>query len=273
MQALGENIIGGHRNFAGLDHPAIILFLINVGRTMGMPLGDSTRIKAVEEVLKKIIIVLVNWCLRMDNIYPRYRIGCYAYSNNVYDIYSGVKPIDSVLEKGIPELFIQDRSNMDYGFRFIKEILVEEFTKWDPDQIDRYPAPFVIHMTDAEDLDRFPDPGAYVKEIMELRLPDGRKIPDGNVLIENIYFNDEVRRQIKDQDIFHGYKVGQSSGNIAIDKLISMSSILPEYYYALLEEWNSTIEMGIKLDPNIIMPFPYNYIDLIKYLLPHAVHS
>ncbi len=250
-------------NRANSDHPGLIIYLIDVSGSMAKPLGNTTRIDAVEKALNATYNELASRCLSQDVIHERYRIGLFAYSDDVYDVYSGIHPINEILELGTPELHVQNRTRMDFGFKVIRDVLIKELSNWDQDQIINCPAPLLVHMTDAEINDKYPDPEPFVREIMQMKLANGKQIPDGNILVENIYITDQIQFPTIDQKLFRGFPVGQPTGNPIADKLLRMSSKLPDTYKRRIDE-DLKKSYDLALDSGVAMLLPGTSPELVK---------
>jgi hypothetical protein len=168
----------------------------------------------------------------------------YAYSDDVYDIYEGVKKIDAITEKGVPELNLQNRTNMALGFECVRDLLNKEINKWTAEERLRRPAPLVVHMTDAEISERYGNPVPIVKEIKNI------EVPDGNVLVENIFITETIKMPTSDLSAFNGFRPGDLLDNPFGEMLLSMSSVLPEPFL------NSINKSGLNLKKGTAMLFP-----------------
>ena len=248
-------------NFATSDHRALIVFLLNISGSMAklMPKTGKTRIEAVEEALASTISVMVSRSIRQNLIRPRYEIAVFAYSDDVYDIYGGIRKIDYIADQGIPQLHPQNRTNMALGFENVRDLLVRELNSWDDgDKLNR-PAPLVVHMTDAEYSERFGDPLQFVEEIKKM------ETSDGNVLIENIFITEDIKMPTSDLTIFEGFSHGEFLGNPFGERLLSMSSLLPETYREMINNLQ-----GMSLQQGTAMLYPGISPDYVRvaFVLP-----
>ena len=223
-----------YQNFATANTQALIVFLLDVSGSMGKPMpGSKSRIQVVREALKVTVTEMVQRSLKNKELRPRYRVAMIAYSDDVYDVLSGVKPIDVVAKMGIPKLEPLNRSDTTKGFRYVKKIIEQEKSLLAPAS----PAPLVIHLTDGELTSR-EDPEPVVREIQQIM------VPDGNVLVENVFISDELKVVIPDAAAWPGYKPGEDVGNQYGNRLLAMSSYLPEMYRIVMSELGFSIQEG-----------------------------
>ena len=244
-----------YKKVATSDHPALIIYLLDISGSMGQSMQKTgkTRIEAVSDALYITIQEMVGRSAKQDIIRPRYEVAVYAYSDNVYDIYGGIRKIDYVADQGIPNLNLQNRTNMALGFQYVRDLLLKELNSWGPDEKEARPAPLVVHMTDAEITERLGDPTPFVEEIKNFR------VDDGNVLVENIFITDHIRIPTTDTSSFGGYRHGDRLDNAFGEKLLSMSSKIPESYRTLI---NRT--QGMNLQPDTAMMFPGTTPDFVQ---------
>ena len=241
-----EFMQGNYTNFASSDYPALIIFLIDIGGSMAKRI-KGTRKTRIETVLDEYAVALQELVGRSINhmtIRPRYEIAMYAYSDIVIDFYGGVQKIDSIVDQGIPEFDLQNRKNMVFGFECVRDLLNKEIQSWTSDEKLRRPAPLVVHMTDAEISECYGNPVPIVKEIMNI------EVPDGNVLVENIFFTDSIKMPTSDLKAFTGFQDGDLLGNRIGEMLFAMSSILPESLR------RNNLRHGLNLQKEISMLFP-----------------
>lgn len=237
------------------DHPALIVYLLDISGSMGQSMQKTgkTRIQAVSDAFYLTVQEMVGRSAKQNVIRPRYEIAVYAYSDDVYDIYGGIRKIDYVADKGIPKLNLQNRTNMALGFEFVRDLLVKEIDSWNGEERSARPAPLVVHMTDAEITERLGDPMPFVEEIKSLG------VGDGNVLIENIFITDHIKVPTSDVKLFNGYKHDDVVDNPFGEKLLTMSSEVPESYRVLI---NKT--QGMVLAPKTAMMFPGKTPDFVQ---------
>ena len=229
-----------YQNQATSKTPALIIFLLDVSGSMGRPMrGGVSRMQVVKDALKVVITEMVQKAIKQQKISPRYRVAMIAYSDDVYDILSGVIPIDAVARIGVPALKPLHRTNTTNGFRYVKKLLEQEVRNIG----EKDPAPLVIHMTDGE-YTCPEDPEPVVRAIQ------GIEVPDGNVLVENVFISEEFSIGTEDASLWTGFKRGDITGNTYGDRLLAMSSHIPELY------WRSMWEMEYSIEKDTVMMYP-----------------
>ena len=232
--------------------PALVIFVLDMSGTMGKKMRNGvTRIDVVKSALHATATEMVQRSLRNRAVRPRYRVAMIGYSDDFYDILKGVHPIDTVAKMGIPKLPIMNRTNTAKAFRYAKKVLEDDIAGWpleveglttDPED---YPAPLVIHMTDGEYTESTGDPEPALREIQQI------SVPDGNVLVENIFVSDGLPVSTPDAKSWPGYAPNDDLQNPYANKLLSMSSLLPPPYSEKMQE------MGMsQVQPGTAMMFP-----------------
>lgn len=226
--------------------PALVIFLIDVSASMGQSLGNKTRIEVVIGALRSIIIEMVHRSTRGSVISPRYHIEIIVYTDEAHSLLNGIQPINQVAERGVPKLMPKATTNTALGFAKVEELLQREIHKY-----THCPAPLVCHLTDGEYTGDDPEPVA--RRIMQLN------VPDGPVLIENIFISDTVLpNPIIDVQQWPGILPGTPLGSDYARKLRAMSSVLPESYRVMM------LEMGYHISPNALMLLPGTSSELVK---------
>jgi uncharacterized protein YegL len=235
-----------YENVATSDNPALIVYLLDISGSMGeeMP-GGKTRLEIVQESLYEAIKEMVGRSSKAGVIRPRYRVAVYAYSDDVYDIFDGIKTVDEIADKGIPALTAQNRTNMAGAFSEAKKLITKDIAGWRENYLNDCPAPLVVHMTDALITERFDNPVPIAQEIQEI------KVPDGKVLVENIFITNEIKIPTQDFRLFPGYKTNEVLSNPFAQKLLTMSSVMPEAYRTLI---NKNEDMS--LEQGAVLMFP-----------------
>jgi von Willebrand factor type A domain len=206
--------------------PALILYLIDVSASMTQPLGNRRRIDVVGDALTTALRQMVFRSTKGGRLAPRYRIALIAYSDHIYDLLDGIKTVDQVAKLGVPELSPMRTTETSKAFAQAEKLLQAEL----PNLRD-CPAPLVCHMTDGEYTGSDPEPVA--KEIMNMT------VPDGNVLVENIFISDKILPQpIADPAKWSGILPDTKLADDYARKLRAMSSPVPESYRAMMVENN-----------------------------------
>ena len=93
-----------YKTLATSRTPALIIYLLDVSASMSQPFGDRRRIDVVTDALQAALRQMVFRCTKGSRISPRYRIALFAYSDHVYDLLDGIKPVNQVARLGVPQL-------------------------------------------------------------------------------------------------------------------------------------------------------------------------
>jgi predicted transcriptional regulator with HTH domain len=83
-------------------------------------------------------------------------------------------------------------------------------------------------------------------------------VPDGNLLIANIYISEHLRVSNSDPSKWKGYKLGDKLGDGYGESLLSYSSPLPESYREAFKIYEFNIQ------PGTVMMYPGKSIEFIK---------
>lgn len=242
---------------ANRKNPALVIYLLDCSGSMDTQDVQVTsgltekRIDVVLKAFENSIVRMIQLSTKGTVIAPRYRIAAFAYTDSVTDLFGGVKTIDEVANLGLPSLSAKTQTNTEAAFLKAEELLRAEL----PSLSDGSPAPLICHMTDGE-VNMGNDPSVVAKRIMQM------KVPDGNVLIENIFVSPSaqlvrsVTSEVKD---WAGLSSPAELVNDYAIRLFEMSSTLPESYRGMM------LEMGYKgLKPGARMMFAGNDHALIK---------
>ncbi|ANA83565.1 hypothetical protein C7121_17875 [Paenibacillus glucanolyticus] len=227
--------------------PALIIYLIDISASMNMLMEDRRRIDVVYEALSLAIRQMVFRSTKGNRLTPRYRIAILAYSDDVYDLLNGIKGIDEIAAIGsLPDLTPKRFSDSAKAFLQAEKILQSEI----PNMQD-CPAPLVCHMTDGVSTGDDPEPIA--RRIMSM------SVPDGNVLVENIFISDHLMNQpITEPRRWKGILTDTSLEDEHARKLKMMSSLLPESYREML------LEADYQLSPGALMMLPGTCSELVS---------
>lgn len=226
--------------------PALIIYLLDVSGSMSEKLGNKRRIDVVMEALGAMLRRMVHRSTKGGRISPRYRIAMYAYSDHVYDLLGGVKSVDQVAQLGVPELSTMRSTDTARAFAQAEKLLQQELPR-----LAHCPAPLVCHMTDGEYTGADPEP--VVRRIMAMR------VPDGNVLVENIFISDNILKEsITDPKRWGGVRPGTKLQTDYARKLRAISSPLPASYRAVMRE------EGYELADDALMMIPGMTPELVQ---------
>lgn len=242
-----------YQNTASSTNPALIVFLIDISGSMAAKMPDGRpRHVVVQDALQVAISRLVQYSFQSGEIKPRYRLLVLAYSEEIWDIFGGIKYINEE-EFNISELPPMTKTNPAGALEYVREVLSEDIAKWSDDHLRYCPAPVVIHLTDAEISENFDDPEPVAEQIKQL------KVPDGNVLLTNIYISPYLKLDTENLSEWEGFYPEDSTGDVFGDKLLRMSSPLPKTY---LETLKDDGHAGLK--PGTLMFYPGVNAEFIK---------
>jgi serine/threonine protein kinase len=217
---------------------ALIIYLLDVSASMNQLLGDRRRIDVVTDALQAALRQMVFRCTKGSRISPRYRIALFAYSDHVYDLLDGVKPVNQVARLGVPQLSPMRTTETAKAFARAERLLRAELAN-----LQSCPAPLVCHMTDGENTGEDPEP--IVRRIMQMA------VPDGHVLVENIFISDRVLpKPIADPRKWPGILPDTKLASNYARKLRAISSPVPGSYRMMM------LEMGYSLDAESVMLLP-----------------
>jgi len=227
--------------------PALIIYLLDISGSMTLEFEGRRRMDVVNDALKTAIRQIIYRSTKGSSLSPRYRISILAYSDEVYDLLDGVKSIDRIANLGnMPELYPKRFTDTAKAFKQAEKLLQHELLG-----MEHCPAPIICHMTDGVYTGEDPEPIA--KRIMEM------VVPDGNVLIENIFLTDEaVHSKVKDVRSWKGLMPDSPTEDPYSAKLMRMSSIIPESYREMMMESAYSIQRGA------LMMLPGTSADLVS---------
>jgi len=223
--------------------PSLIIYLLDVSGSMSEPFSSTTRIDTVSKALQKVAIKMVQRSTKGAIVAPRYRVAMFAYSSQVIDLLGGIKTIDELAKMGVPQLTTLDMTDTAGAFAVAENLLRAEL----PNMQD-HPAPLVCHMTDGEY--NGGDPMPFAQRIMNM------SVPDGNVLVENIYVKSGVR--VTNAQTWPGITSAAQLPDLYSQKLLEMSSPIPDSYRSVMQEF------GYKLDEAAKMFFPAENPELVE---------
>ena len=224
--------------------PALIVYLLDVSASMQQGCGARTRIDVCTDALHKIAVKMVQRSTRGTRVSPRYRVAMFAYSSQVIDLLGGVRTIEELADIGVPRLMTLDRTDTAAAFAEAERVLETELPN-----LQDCPAPLVCHITDGEY--NGADPTPIAKRIMAM------SVPDGNVLIENIYVT-TGGLHIPDVHSWPGISSDSGLPDAYSKTLCQMSSVIPSSYR------DEMLEYGYQLDSQARMFFPGDQPDLIE---------
>jgi hypothetical protein len=243
-------------NLASSESPSIILVLIDISHTMeknSIASPGETRIETALELLRRFIIECVQRSFKQKEINPRYRIGMFAYGDELFDLNEGVRSIGEIAAAGIPQLsLLEGRSNVSKAFRYAGEVLNEEIKKYSSVIYD-IPTPIVINITGDLSIDHSSEENLFtaVEQVRAL------SVPDGNVLVQNIFIPAEgevgsAESQLYQQNFvgWQGFGMSEDLRDDNLNKWLRLSSPLPRSYF------NSYVDLGCSFQMGTRMLFP-----------------
>lgn len=226
--------------------PALIIYLLDVSGSMSEKLGDKRRIDVVMDALGAMLRQMVFRSTKGSKISPRYRIAMYAYSDHVYDLLDGIKGVDQIARLGVPELSTMRNTDTARAFAQAEKLLQQELPN-----LTHCPAPLVCHMTDGEYTGADPEP--IVRRIMAMH------VPDGNVLVENIFISDRIlNAPVTDPKRWEGMRPSTKLKSDYARKLRAMSSPLPASYRTVMQEF------GYEMAEDAVMMIPGMSSELVQ---------
>ncbi|MDW8270218.1 MAG: vWA domain-containing protein [Anaerolineae bacterium] len=226
--------------------PALIIYLLDVSGSMSEKLGNKRRIDVVMDALGAMLRQMVFRSTKGSKIAPRYRIAMYAYSDHVYDLLDGIKGVDQIARLGVPELSTMRSTDTARAFAQAEKLLQQELPN-----LTHCPAPLVCHMTDGEYTGADPEP--IVRRIMAMH------VPDGNVLVENIFISDQILGEsITDPKRWVGVRPSTKLKSNYARKLRAMSSLLPASYRTVMQEF------GYEMANDAVMMIPGMTSELVQ---------
>lgn len=212
--------------------PALIIYLLDVSASMIEPMAGRRRLDIVTDALMTAMRRMVFLSTKGMLVAPRYRVSVLAYSEAVFDVLGGIRTIDQYAAMGVPQLEPRRSTDAASGFAQVERLLQQELP-----HLAAGPAPLVCHMTDGEYTGADPEP--IVRRIQQMQ------VPDGNVLVENIFISDAVLEQsIQDPWDWPGVLPGTPLKSTYAKKLRAMSSPLPNSYRRTMFEAGYQVAAG-----------------------------
>jgi hypothetical protein len=226
------------------ENPAYIIFVIEINKSLKTRIGKHSRLRLIHRLLD---ISLAQMMFRIpggQEGLSAYRVAIITAGDKAKGLFDGFLPADDILKRGIPQ-FDPSGSNTDAvgAFHRTIELLQKELPK-----IQNSPAPIVVHLPAGKPTGAI-EPMA--KRIMSMR------VPDGNVLIENIYVGNSISDEpIADPFQWSGvllFNKDSSSGNF-----LNASSGIPNSYCSTMRH------AGFNLDTWALMTVPGHVLDLLE---------
>jgi len=246
-----------YKNLSNSDHPATLIYLVDISGSMKAPMPDGkSRIDVAKDAIQTAYAQMIQRSLRQGKIHPRYRVGMIAYSTDLFDVYGdigSIVTIDKLKDEGVPLITPQQRTDMAKAFRYAHKLIQDDIKTWSQKWLDECPPPMVINLTDCEFGEETQDPVEFAQKLQEI------SVPDGNVLVENIFITDQITLPSANIKDWKGYRFNESTGDPYGDKLLAMSSPIPAGYAQLMSE-----QAGLKIREGTAMMFPGISKEFIK---------
>jgi hypothetical protein len=237
-EKIDYNYPNRYNTLATSQTPALVIYVLDISGSMSNPLFGRTRIEIITDALYQALQEMAFRSTKGGRISPRYRIAMYAYSDDVYDILGGIKPIDKVAQMGVPKLIAQRATDTARAFRQVEILLKSELPN-----LGNCPAPLVCHITDGEYTGD--DPTPIMQRIM------GMSNSDGDVLLTNTFIADEIlKTPIKSASKWKGILDEAEIISDYARVLFQNSSIMPLSYRSVF------LERGYSLIPGARLFFP-----------------
>lgn len=246
-----------YKNLANATHPATLIYLVDISGSMKAPMQDGkTRMVVAKDAIQTTYSSMIQRSLKQGQIHSRYRVGMIAYTDDIYDVYAdlgSILTIDKLKGEGVPPLTPQKWTNMAKAFRYAAHLLKEDIKTWSQEWLDNCPAPIVINITDCEYTEENEDPLPFAEKVKEI------SVPDGNVLVENIFITDFIKLPTQNVKEWQGYRLTDTTGDPYGDKLLKMSSPIPGNYAQIMSE-----QAGLKIREGTAMMFPGVSVDFVR---------
>jgi hypothetical protein len=226
--------------------PALIIYLLDISKSMNQLHGGQRKIDTVLAALKKVVVRMVHRSTKGMTIAPRYRVALFGYHAEVIDLLGGIQTIGALAERGLPTPQLAYGTQTAKAFAAAERLLLSELPR-----LRDCPAPLICHLTDG--LFGGDDPQSIVDRIRKLA------VPDGAVLVENIFTSQKVlEAPIQDVQRWSGLTRVDQLGKPYAQKLFGMSSPIPDSYLQSLSE------SGYSLQPGARMLFPGDTPEVIE---------
>jgi uncharacterized protein YegL len=246
-----------YKNKANRNHPATVIFLVDVSGSMDARMADGKRrIEIAKDGILAAYTAMISKAMRQGEISPRYRVAMIGYTNQPYDIYydyGSIITIDKLQDEGVPDITPQYKTNMAEALKYAIHLIKKDIDAWSPIWRDKCPPPMVINLTDCELNEELEDPAPYAEELKRIA------VPDGNVLLENIFITNYIKLPTADPKDWAGYKFTDTTGDPYGDKILAMSSPIPREYTVTLSE-----QAGVNISAGNAMMFPGINREFIK---------
>lgn len=232
---------------ATVSQPALVIYLLDTSGSMALMSGHKRRVDMASDALHAALRQMVFRSTKGSRISARYRVAVITYSDEVTDLFGGVRSIDDVMVTGsMPALSLHRFTDTAKAFLYAEKLLKAELPR-----LQDCPAPLVCHMTDGVYTGEDPEPIA--QRIMSMT------VKDGPVLVENIFLSDDVlERHIEQPKRWAGIRPDTPLLDEYGRKLRRMSSAMPESYREMMRD------AGYSLASGAVLMFPGTHPELVS---------
>jgi hypothetical protein len=215
--------------------PALIIYLLDISESMSARMDGEPKVDVVSKMLKKVARQMVRRSTKGQSVSPRYRIAMFTYNDDVQDLFGGAITVTDLMNKGIPYMKPEGRTDTAQAFRAAEDLLKKEWPG-----LQKCPAPLICHMTDGEYTSE--DPNGVAQRLMQMGSPDGQ------VLVENIFLDNAALKQpVSDPASWPGISSETQLATDAARGLFRMSSAIPDSYRELFMDLNYSVQKGARL--------------------------
>lgn len=227
--------------------PALIIYLLDLSKSMGQSSGTARKIDLVTKALSQSIVSMIRRSTKGNIVADRYRLAIFGYHSKLIDILRGIKKISEI--SNFPSFPALDYgAQTAYAFECVEKILQKEMAN-----LSNCPAPLICHPTDG--INAGADPEPVVTRIKQMN------VEDGPVLVENIFVSQSVLKEpISDVGKWPGIKEHEQIQNDKkyARRLFNMSSIIPNSYLDTIGDFGYNLQSGAR------MLFPGDQPEIIK---------
>jgi uncharacterized protein YegL len=215
--------------------PALIIYLIDISKSMSERLEGASKIEHVNQAIGNILQRMVQRSTKGEIVSPRYRLAMFAYSDTPIDMLGRIETIAEVVKRGQPKLSVSNSTDTYAAFVAARDVLHRELPN-----LQGKPAPMICHLTDGHYTGQ--NPRRIAEEIMAM------SNDDGNVLIENIYVGSSLlKKPVTDIEGWQGIHSEDELDDAYARELFRMSSILPPSYTEVIEREGYSLQAGSRM--------------------------
>jgi len=223
-----------YETLATSDTPALVIYALDMSGSMSETIDGHPKIDIVSSALKKVAVEMSRRATKVG-LRPRYRVAILAYNNEVRDVFGGAVTVEEFLDTGLPVMTPSNQTDTALAFQKAEELLRREWGN-----LQTCPAPLICHMTDG--VWTGADPAPVARRIMQMR------VPDGNVLVENIFLDGAaLAEQVDDPYEWPGISRESQLASAPARNLFAISSPIPASYRELYTDRGYSIQQGARL--------------------------